>query len=229
MAPGSARLADSKQRIIWQIHSFRSRGLDGIENAICGYMTFRQLGRPLVGLLSFASLFCVLAIPAAADEYQVTVTLLGDTSIPAPLSYTFDTTTPFQASGSVAYTNLSATFDSQCGSDCSLGSVDYNANVSQISYYVNGDWYDHSVGCTVFLGSGNCTVNPPLNVSNVGVVYGGANYGGTVLVTDLSSVHVPETSSYMEFSGFGLLGLALCCYRRFSTKLNTDGERNLLA
>jgi hypothetical protein len=166
----------------------------------------------LTTLLSLAA-FGILITPASAQEYKVTVTLLGDSTIPAPLSYTFDTTTPFQTTGTVAISNLSVVFDSACGSVCSVDSVDYNANEVEISYKDGSFWWESSVGCSTFLSSGSCTTNPSINVSQVGVIYGNEATGGTVLVTA-----VPEPSQYLELAGIGF-GLGFWGFiRRFSSK-----------
>jgi hypothetical protein len=180
------------------------------------YMTSRTIARPFVTLLSLVCFFGVLAIPAAAQQYQVTVTLTDDATIPAPLSYTFDTAHPFQSTDITDITNLSVTFDSKCGSNCSVGSVEYSSNGSQITYNADGTGFAIATGCLVWGENGNCSVNPSLNIAKAGVTYTASN--GSIVVNALS---VPETSSYLELSGFGLLGLALCCSRRFFAKRNS--------
>jgi hypothetical protein len=166
-------------------------------------------------VLALAAFVGISITPAFAQEYQVTVTLLGDTTIPAPVSYTFDTTTPFQTSGSAAISNLSVVFDSDCFSLCGNASVTYNANESQISYNDGSFSYQHAVGCSTFFFSGGCDTNPSINVSQVGVTYGSQASGGTILVSAVSAV--PESSSYLELAGMGL-GLACFGFRRFSSK-----------
>jgi hypothetical protein len=162
-------------------------------------------------VLALAAFVGISVTPASAQEYQVAVTLLGDTSIPAPLSYTFDTTTPFLTSGTAAITNLSVVFDSQCSS-CTTTSVEYNANESKISYNVGALSFDSVLGCSTFIFSGSCQTNPSINVSQVGVTYGNEASGGTILVSA-----VPESSTYLELAGMGL-GLAFFGFRRFSPK-----------
>jgi hypothetical protein len=157
-------------------------------------------------VLSFAGL---LVAPAFAQEYQVSVTLANNT-FPAPLSYTFDTTTPFQQNGNAAYTNLSVVFDSSCGSACSVVSLDYNRDASELRYLAAGDLFDFGVGCSVFLGMGSCTTDPALNITSVGTY---RTSSGTITVSAVSAV--PEPGSYVEFAGMGL-GLAFFGFRRFS-------------
>jgi hypothetical protein len=162
-------------------------------------------------VLSFAGL---LVAPAFAQEYQVSVTLANNT-FPAPLSYTFDTTTPFQA-GNVGYTNLSVVFDSACGSSCRVTSLEYNSGGSELDYRAGLFTGGLSTGCLLFLGSGSCTVDPLFNITHVGT-YSGL-LGGSITVRAVSSV--PEPESYVEFAGMGL-GLAFFGLRRFSRSHKT--------
>lgn len=177
-------------------------------------------------LLSLAAVGALFAAPAAAQEYQVTVNLFNDTSIPAPTSYTFDTTTPFSSSN-VAYTNLSAIFDSACNGDCSVESITYNNNLSTISYTdsqgkVYGSMWDFGVQCSVMDGSGNCLVNPTQNITSVGTYYAYGFNGldwtdvGEIVVSKVNGSgppSVPEYSTYFEF-GFVGMGLAFFGFRR---------------
>jgi hypothetical protein len=175
----------------------------------------RLISSGLGTVLALAVFVGVLISPASAQEYKVSVTLLGDTTIPAPVSYTFDTTTPFQTTGTAAISNLSVVFDADCFFICSVDSVDYNANESQISYSDGSLLYQSAVGCSTFLFLGSCTTNPSINVSQVGVTYGNQASGGTVLVSAVSGV--PEPSTYLEFAVMAL-GLAFWGFRRVSSK-----------
>jgi hypothetical protein len=165
-----------------------------------------------VFVLTAAMFLCVS--PAAADNYQITVDVLGATSIPAPLSYTFDTTTPFSLSNA-NLTNVSVNFDASCGGKCTVSSVQYNANQTSISYFDSTlNFFTASV-CSGFLFGGSCTVNPGKDITTTGT-YQAA--GGTVTVTDLTTAsRVPEPTSYLELAGMAL-SLAFLGVRRFSPK-----------
>jgi hypothetical protein len=187
-------------------------------------MISRKRTCPVSGVFLLTALFCLASIPALATEYQVTVDIMGSTSIPAPTSYTFDTTTPFSSSDSTI-TNLSVNWDSDCGNQCSVDWVTYNSAGSDIVFNFQNTQIDWTIGCLDVVNTGICGVpsnGQPLNISAVGVTYGSYGVGGTITVnyapgngSNNGAPGVPEPAAYLELFGTVLL-LAGLAYRRFS-------------
>jgi hypothetical protein len=191
-------------------------------------MRLQMNNRKFMTLLLLAAVGALFAAPVAAQEYQVTVNLFNDTSIPAPLSYTFDTTSPF-ASSNVSYTNLSVNFDSDCNGNCSVDSISYNNNESTISYTDSkGNVYGSTLfsggSCLVWDSQGNCTINPLQTITTTGTYYeygSGFTEVGDIVVSQVSQQSMPEAPSYFELGSVGL-SLSLLAFARFSSKKRTE-------